>query len=60
MRDAQVLVLDWERLAQIQRFRPRTGSTLFHNISVIMAKRALDDLPQDVERIRNVSWENEA
>jgi hypothetical protein len=59
MRDAQVLVLDWERLAQIQRFRPRTGSTLFHNISVILAKRTLDDLPKDVERIHNVSWVNE-
>jgi len=55
MRDAQILVLDWERLAQIQRFRPRTGSTLFHNISVIMAKLALDETPGEYDRLRSVS-----
>jgi len=55
MRDAQILVLDWERLAQIQRFRPRTGSKLFHNISVIMARLALDQPSDGFERLRSVS-----
>lgn len=49
IRDAKVLALDWERLAQIQKFRPRTGSLLFRNLSVIMARIAMK-LDQQVEQ----------
>jgi len=55
MRDAKILVLNWERLAQIQRFRPRTGSTLFQNLSVIMATRALDEPLKEYDGLRSVS-----
>ena len=43
LRDSRVLVLDWERLKQIQTFRPRTGSLLFRNLSVILAGRVVGD-----------------
>lgn len=55
MRDTQVLVLDWERLAQIQKFRPRTGSKLFRNLSEIVARLALEESPTGFRRLRRVS-----
>lgn len=45
LRDTRLLVLDWERLQQILRFRPRTGSLLFRNLSVILAGRVVDTAP---------------
>jgi predicted RND superfamily exporter protein len=36
--ESQILALDWDRLSRIQRFRPRTGSILFKNLSVILAR----------------------
>lgn len=43
-RDSRILVLDWQRLRQIQQWRPRTGSLLYRNLSVILAGRVADDV----------------
>jgi predicted RND superfamily exporter protein len=57
MRDAQILVLDWERLEQLQKFRPRTGSRLYRNLSIIMARLAVDREPPSLPLVdlRDVS-----
>lgn len=55
MRKAEVLVLDWERLEQLQKFRPRTGSQLFRNLSEIIAAQAMARVNAPEVKLRSVS-----